>query len=95
MENMVLSLRQMTAFVKAVQKGWTVKRAAVASFLSRMPQAERAALETLFTLAWAGDFNNALTGTTSDPVQAGPIMGRGNADGGAFDDDVTATLNRI
>jgi cobaltochelatase CobS len=91
MENIVLSLRQMVGFVQAIQDGMSVKVASQVTILNRVPATERAALETLFTLAWASDFTNLMSGTAID-VNASPAPV--SAAGQAFDDEISASLSR-
>lgn len=96
MENVVLSLRQMTGFIQTVQDGFTVKQAAVTSFLNRLPSTERAALETLFTLVWASDFEAAMQNKPK-AAPAAPAVGTqasNSAAARAFDDETSASLNR-
>jgi MoxR-like ATPase len=93
MENVALSLRQMTGFVQTVQDGFTPKQAASVCFLNRLPSAERAALETLFTLTWAQEFAALVSGSVVDannPSQTGPD----SAAAKAFDDEVSAAIVR-
>jgi MoxR-like ATPase len=92
MENAILSLRNMTAFVRCVQDGFSPKQAAEATMLNRLPATERAALEALFTLTWEGEFVALLSGSQQD-VAPRPVGGS-NVDHGVFDDEVTASLNR-
>lgn len=93
MENVVLSLRQMVGFVRAVQDGYTPKVAASVTIINRLPAAERAAMETLFTLAWAQEFSNLMSGTPGD-VQPAGVQPSGSAASEAFDDDVSAQIAR-
>jgi MoxR-like ATPase len=91
MEGVVLSLRQMVGFVNTVKDGFNAKSAFEVAILSRLPNAERAALETLATLQWTEAFENLLLGIT--PAAEG-LAPADSAASNAFDDDVTASLNR-
>jgi MoxR-like ATPase len=94
MENVVLSLRQMVAFVQGVQDGFNPLIVAEVAYLNQLPATERAALQTLFTLTWALEFTDLLTGKPLAPVQA-PVQGASTSPAGrAFDDEVSAGLSR-
>lgn len=93
MENAVFSLRGMAAFVRMVAKGFSVKQASQATILNKMVAQDRAALETLFTLTWEKDFSDLIAGKDVKVPQP-TAYGFTVADGGAFDDEVTASLNR-
>jgi MoxR-like ATPase len=88
MENIILSLRQMTGFVQGVQDGFDVKTVAQVTILNRLPAAERAALETLFTLEWSNEFASLIGGK---PMPKAPSS---SAASNAFDDEVSASLSR-
>lgn len=91
MENVPLSLRQMVGFVQAIEDGASPTQAAQVAFLNRMPAAERAALETLFTLAWAKEFEGYMRGV--QPAQpAKPIDA--SSPQAAFDDEASASYVR-
>jgi hypothetical protein len=90
MENAIMSLRNMCAFTRVVIDGFSVAEAADVTILSRMVATERATVETLFTLQWNEDFATLMAGG----ALAVPANPNGYADGGAFDDNVTAELNR-
>lgn len=93
MENVVLSLRQMTGLVQCVQDGFAAKDALQVTLLNRLPSTERAALEALATLQWANEFDRLVRGIAKDE----PAKPQGNTDtaaGRAFDDEVSASLNR-
>jgi len=91
MEGIVLSLRQMIGFVQCVQDGFAAKPAFQATFLNRLPRAERAALETLFTLQWSNEFTQAMTGSAGEP--AAPSENNSPA-AQAFDDEISASFTR-
>jgi MoxR-like ATPase len=90
MEGVIMSLRQMVGFIQTVQDGFDVTEAAKVAFLNRLPRAERAAMQTLFTLAWGNEFSAAMAGSAIDTSQA-PVT---SAAGQAFDDEISASLNR-
>jgi MoxR-like ATPase len=69
LQGVVISLRQMNGFVRMVQDGFTAKQAFATTISGRMPATERAALETLITLAWADNFDALMAG---QPAAATP-----------------------
>jgi len=89
MEGIVLSLRQMVGLVQEVDDGFSTKEAINEVLLTRLPATERAALEALATLQWAENFDK-LMGVATDQ-ESGPSN---SASAAAFDDDVSAALNR-
>jgi MoxR-like ATPase len=94
MENVVLSLRQMVAFVQGVQDGFNPLIVADVAFLNQLPATERAALQTLFTLTWALEFTDLISGKPLAPVQAAQAGASASPAGRAFDDEVSAGLSR-
>jgi len=84
----------MVGFVNTVKDGFAAKAAFDVAVLSRLPNAERAALETLATLQWSEQFENLLHGVTPANENLGPVAPADSAASRAFDDDVTASLNR-
>jgi MoxR-like ATPase len=84
MEGIVMSLRQMTGFVRTVKDGFTSKQAFEVSVLNKLPATERAAVEALATLDWHTTFEAALTGNTV-PLTNQPSDSEGAH---AFDDGV-------
>ena len=86
MEGLVLSLRGMIALVRTVQRGFDAKTAAAVALFNRLPATERAALESLFTLTWAGEFEALMKGATP----AAPASDSEAAQ--AFDDEESASL---
>ncbi len=91
MEGVVLSMRQMVGLVNIVKDGFPVKKAIEMALLTRLPSTERAVLETLATLDWGRDFDAFMAGK-GKPQPMGQASG--SAAGKAFDDDVSASLNR-
>lgn len=81
MAGIVLSLRQMVAFVKMVQQGFTSKDAFEACISSRMPAAERATIEGLATLVWNEAMEALIHGTA---VPATPLKPSDSAASQAF-----------
>jgi MoxR-like ATPase len=63
MEGIVMSLRQMTGFVRAVKDGFPSKHAFEMTVLNKLPATERAAVEALAILDWHNDFEALLAGT--------------------------------
>jgi len=93
MDGAILSLRQMTGFVNTVKDGFSSKVAFEVAVLNAMPNTERAALEALATLEWNREFERHLTGSSSTSVE--PMGVPDNSAGSrAFDDEVSAALNR-
>jgi MoxR-like ATPase len=90
LETVVLSLRQMTGLVKLVAAGFPSKVALRMALLERLPNTERAALETLATLDWGQQFEALMKGQALSPAIA-PSDG---AASNAFDDEISASLNR-
>jgi len=64
LQGVIISIRQMVAFVQCCQDGLTSKDAFNVAISSRMPATERAALETLATLSWSETFDALVNGTT-------------------------------
>lgn len=93
MEGAVLSLRQMTGFVNTVKDGFSSKMAFEVAILNKLASTERAVIEALATLEWNQQFETLLNGspTAVEPAMAGPSDSRAAQ---AFDDEVTASLNR-
>jgi cobaltochelatase CobS len=95
MENAVLSLRQMVAFIHEIDDGFAPEIAAETVFLSRLVPEERAALQTMFTLTWGQEFAGLMSGSPADGKVASPATPKTDSPAGrAFDDDTTASLNR-
>ena len=92
MEGVVMSLRQMVAFVRTVKDGFPAKNAFEVAILTRLPNEERAAVQALATMQWGEQFEQLLTGSTASTE---PLSVPSNSAGAqAFDDEVSATLNR-
>jgi MoxR-like ATPase len=62
MEGIVMSLRQMTGFIRTVKDGFGSKAAFEVAVLNKLPATERAAVEALATLDWHDNFELALSG---------------------------------
>lgn len=90
LEGVVLSLRQMTGLVKMTARGFPAKVAMKVALLERLPNTERAALETLATLDWGSQFEALMKG--QKPTTQSPVSDSGASR--AFDDEVSASLNR-
>jgi MoxR-like ATPase len=90
LETVVLSLRQMTGLVKLVAAGFPSKVALRMALLERLPNTERAALETLATLDWGSQFEALMKGQALSPAIA-PSDGNASR---AFDDEISASLSR-
>ena len=86
MEGIVMSLRQMTGFVRTVKDGFSSKQAFEVAVLNKLPATERAAVDALATLDWHIAFEDALTGnnSTSSPLTNTPSDSKAAQ---AFDDD--------
>jgi MoxR-like ATPase len=69
LQGVVISLRQMVAFVQMVQDGFSSKDAFVATLSSRMPATERATIDAMCDLAWNTAFE-ALVNGKAVPAQA-------------------------
>ena len=82
MEGIVMSLRQMTGFVRTVKDGFTSKYAFEVSVLNKLPATERAVVEALATLDWHDSFELLLTGAAV-PMTNAPSD---TASAHAFDD---------
>ena len=91
-EGVALSLRQMCGFVGMVKDGFGSKFSFECAILNRLPNTERAAIETLATLQWNQTFETLFTGSPSTP-EASNTPGDSKA-AHAFDDEVSASLNR-
>jgi MoxR-like ATPase len=72
MEGIVMSLRQMTGFVRTVKDGFGSKSAFEVSVLNKLPATERAAVDALATLDWHQDFEAALVGQAKAPLTNQP-----------------------
>jgi MoxR-like ATPase len=92
MDGAILSLRQMTGFVGTVKDGFPSKVAFEVAVLNALPNTERAALEALSTLEWNAEFEQRLTGSAAVVEPMG--VPDNSAGSKAFDDEVSADLNR-
>lgn len=90
MEGVIMSIRQMVAFVGVVKDGFPAQVAMDTAILNKLPGTERAAVQTMATLDWLDNFDQLFSGTAK-PVTNQPDSGAGAK---AFDDDVSASLNR-
>ena len=90
MDGAVLSLRQMIGFVNTVIDGFSSKVAFEVAILNAMPNTERAALDALATLEWNAQFEALLAGNAVAPT----VQPSDSASAAAFDDEVSASLNR-
>jgi hypothetical protein len=69
LQGVVISLRQMVAFVQCVQDGFSSKDAFALTLSSRMPATERATIDAMADLAWNQSFEALVNGK---PVPAHP-----------------------
>ena len=83
MAAVVISLRQMVAFVQMVQDGFPSRDAFIATVSCRMPNAERATIETACDLAWCSTFESMVNGT---PLPVAPVAPSTSAAAQAFGD---------
>ena len=81
LQGVVVSLRNMVAFVQAVQDGFNSKEAFDVAISSRMPAAERATIEAKADLAWNDKFESLVHG------KAVPARPSDSAASKAFPDD--------
>jgi len=88
LEGVALSLRQMVGFVQMVNDGFGAKYSFECAFLTRLPQTERAAIETLATLSWTDTFEQLLAGVDLSNLPSN------SASAAAFDDETSAELLR-
>jgi cobaltochelatase CobS len=88
MEGVALSLRQMVGFVGMVKDGFSAKYAMECAILVKLPMTERAALETMATLQWSDTFEKLVAGVSLSNMPSN------SAGAAAFDDEISAELNR-
>jgi MoxR-like ATPase len=88
MEGIALSLRQMVGFVDMVKDGFSARYSMECAILVKLPATERAAIETMATLQWTGEFESLLAGVSLTNAPSN------SSSAAAFDDEFSAEINR-
>jgi hypothetical protein len=84
LQGVVLSMRQMVGFVRAVQDGFTSKDAFEMAFSSRMPAVERATIEGMATLAWSQEFDALVQGKAAPAHASDSAAAKAFAEGSPY-----------